>query len=225
MQFSFQEEKNGGLGWCLQCSLLCVRGLWPHCQYTHIYTDTYMEVRDHNEQSSETQTTIQMTLNATRWGFFNLCPALSLIFLSILHSFPHFHWFTAVLAVKTGVAVLGLVNGGDDSRGVVGSDHLPQSQEEGIEEKIPVPSSYSVFFHAMEHGMDGRCLCMCTYVCVCYTTLVHRCLVSNSPNNAPLPCQRMMAYLLHTEPGTRDSDTPIKALMCQGPGHRWTGGG
>lgn len=35
----------------------------------------------------------------------------------------------------------------------------------------------------------------------------------------------MMAYLLHIETGTGDSDTSIMALMCQGPGHRQTGGG
>lgn len=61
-KYYFQEEKNEALQWCLQCSSPCVRRLWPHCQHTHIYTDTYMEVRDHNEQSSETETAIQMTV-------------------------------------------------------------------------------------------------------------------------------------------------------------------
>lgn len=104
------------------------------------------------------------SLSTTRWAFslcFSyFCPTLSLIFLyffnSVLHSFPHFRWFTTVLAVNTGVEVSGLVKVGDDSWGVVGSDRLNQSQEE---ERKGIRPIYSAFFsRVMEHGMDGRCL-------------------------------------------------------------------
>ena len=100
--------------------------------------------------------------------------------------------------------------------GVVGSDRLPQSQEEEEDERQFRPIYPAFFFslHAVEHGMDGRCLYICVHVCVCvcWTALLHHCLwlclVSSSPTAALLPCQRMMAYLLHIETGTGDSDTP-----------------
>lgn len=71
--------------------------------------------------------------------------------------------------------------------------------------------------------MADVCRCVRMYVRVCWTALHHclwLCLVSSSPTGAPLPCQRLMAYLLHTKTGTGDSDTPIMAFNV--PGHRWT---
>lgn len=68
---------------------------------------------------------------------------------------------------------------------------------------------------------------VCARMCVRWAALVHHCLwlclVSSSPTGALLPCQRVMAYLLHIETGTGDSDTPIMAFNV--PGHRWKGGG
>lgn len=101
--------------------------------------------------------------------FSNFSSAVSLIFLyffeSVLLSFPHFRWFTTVLAVKTGVVSLGLLKVGDDSWGVVGSDHSPRSQEEEKQNQIQ-PYILPLLKKAKNKHcgwMDGRCL----HICVC----------------------------------------------------------
>lgn len=131
-----------------------------------------------NEQSSKKQSK-KDSLNATRWSFTRFfskfCPGISLIFLyffnSLLHSFPHFRWFTTVLAVITAVEVLGVVKVGDDSLGAVGSDRLPQSQEEEEEAIQAPPFCFPPLSHRARDGWQ-MFVHVCMFVCVCWTPCV-----------------------------------------------------
>lgn len=70
-----------------------------------------------------------------------------------------------MLAVKTGVVSLGLLKVGDDSWGVVGSDHSPRSQEEEKQNQIQPYILPRLKKAKNKHcgWMDGRCL----HICVC----------------------------------------------------------
>ena len=95
---------------------MCQRVKPSQSTYIHIHKEMEEVKKKKKNWRTEKSKCYQMLLLFVSLTFVQSQPLISLyVFESVLHSFPHFRWFTTVLAVKTGVMVSGVVKVGDDS--------------------------------------------------------------------------------------------------------------